>query len=146
MRHHKRRTCVQLSLLLSAFFVLVGFLAHAGACLSPVPSCEVTPQVNSCHTITVNAPKTCAQSCCKSEACHTAGPVARDIGGPSYQNEQNASHPIAHDPRTQTPLFRVVDSRDPQFPASLITAIFVQQYTYLPNQTLSHLRTVILRH
>ena len=143
MKHSQKRKYVQLTLLLSVFFLLIGFLSQAGACLALESTCAIAPRVNSCHTFTDQA--LAAKTCCKSEACHRATATPRDIGGPYYSTGLDASHPVVHDPRCPTPN-NPLHSKEIKVSSNSASARLHTQLVYLPNQTLNNLRTVVLRH
>ncbi len=132
-----------LTLLFSAFLLLISVLPHAEACLTPEQTCSALSQVNSCHTVyQATQPQ---KSCCKSEACHTSTPVPRDIGSPSYHTALDASHPLAHDPRCPSPNYPLSGIAELSFSRSSLNKYHKQPHD-LPNQSLAKLRTVVLRH
>ncbi len=106
-----------------------------------------SPQVNSCHLDIAGTPvqDTCQNSTCKSKSCHQSVPAQRDLGGPSFRTEQEASHPLVHDPRTPLPECRAEQSQSARFCENHLPKRFLQ-LPHHSNQILSHLKTVVLRH
>lgn len=143
MRQSRKLKYAQLILLLSAFFLLTGYISLAGACLYPDPVCAITPKVNSCHpSIT---PTVKAKTCCKSEACHETPPVARDLGGPSYRSAHDTSYPAVHDPRTPVLQCRLAIAAVPTGFSPLLKQ-GSGLLALIPKQSLNNLKTVVLRH
>ena len=137
-----------LTLLTLLSLLLVGGLTNASACLQSGKSCArqcsaAATRVNDCHPETFQ--KLASSFCCQSESCHRSAALPRALGGPEYRTQSANAHLLIHDSRPLTPQLR-----SPVDLACLAVMpeprLFYLTASLAPLQSLSNLRTVILRH
>ncbi len=137
-----------LTLLTLLALLVVGGLTNASACLQTGNAClrqcsTVATRVNDCHPETFR--KLGSSFCCQSESCHRSAGLPRALGGPEYRTQSANAHLLIHDSRPLTPQLRTAADL-----ASLRVMpeprLFYLTASLAPLQSLSNLRTVVLRH
>jgi hypothetical protein len=130
-------------LILTAFLLFCGSLSSAFANLLPQHQVySPTLRVNTCHLVISQAE---AVPCCKIKTCHQTTPQQRDLGGPEYQNQQKISYHLAHESRSFSPQLKISEALSFTY-VDLTSAQFDKNISHRSLQSLSNLRSVVLRH
>ena len=137
-----------LTFLMLLFLLAIGGLTNASACLQTgkgnLRQCSAAAtRVNDCHPETFQ--KLNSSFCCQSESCHRTAALPRALGGPEYRTQAGNAHLLIHDSRPLTPQLRTAAD------LTSLTVMPEPRLFYLtaslaPLQSLTSLRTVVLRH
>lgn len=141
MIRHRSIVNPHLILGLTLFCVFWAGLQVAHSC-SAHNGCSYSPavRVDRCH---IDQDRTKIELCCQSEACHRSTPLQRDLGTPSYNNEQKTSHLLIHESRVQPPQPKMGTPLIELFSATT-TVLQHLNPPEVQRQSLTSLKTVVL--